>query len=219
MPTKKSVVLCLHGYGTNAAIFRVQTRHLRAALASEMQFIFVDAPFTSPPGPGVLPYFADCGPFYSWSSTRSEFSVASNEVDTTTVLATIVQCLAKHRLSVKDVVGILGFSQGAVVASLLSFLAERQPSSWPRLRLAILLCGAYHDVLPKIFNGNRLNIASIHVHGLKDPLLKSSRLLYSSTFKEDVAVKIEMDIAHTLPHEAFDVFRVAGRVREVMLYG
>ena len=46
-------ILCLHGYGTNAAIFRYQLRHITQALTVIFRFIFVEAPFhVQQPGPG-----------------------------------------------------------------------------------------------------------------------------------------------------------------------
>jgi hypothetical protein len=44
-------ILCLHGGGTNAKIFRAQCRVLRAELGSKFRLCFAEAPFSSQPGP------------------------------------------------------------------------------------------------------------------------------------------------------------------------
>ncbi len=59
-------ILCLHGSGTNAAIFAVQSRKLAALLAPHFDLVYVDAPLECGPGPGVLPFFEGAGPFRRW---------------------------------------------------------------------------------------------------------------------------------------------------------
>jgi hypothetical protein len=59
-------ILCLHGGGVSGQIFRIQTARLRNALRDHFTFFFVDAPFPAEPGPGVLPFFEGCGPYYKW---------------------------------------------------------------------------------------------------------------------------------------------------------
>ncbi|KAH7020314.1 serine hydrolase FSH [Ilyonectria destructans] len=46
-------ILCLHGHGTSAAIFKSQTAAFRAKLDSSFIFDFVDAPFPSRGAPGI----------------------------------------------------------------------------------------------------------------------------------------------------------------------
>ncbi|EEH16749.2 hypothetical protein PABG_06836 [Paracoccidioides brasiliensis Pb03] len=59
-------ILCLHGSGTSAAIFEVQTARVRRELQNRFSFVFLDAPFETNPGPGVLPVFADAAPYFTW---------------------------------------------------------------------------------------------------------------------------------------------------------
>src|SRR5271169_5143167 len=66
MDTFLPTILCLHGHGTSATIFEAQTRNIRSALRSQFKFVYIDAPYESEPGPGVLPCFADSGPYYTW---------------------------------------------------------------------------------------------------------------------------------------------------------
>ncbi|KAK2737578.1 hypothetical protein FQN55_001008 [Onygenales sp. PD_40] len=63
-------ILCLHGAGTSSEILHIQTIRLRRELSDRFSFVFVDAPFETEPGPGVLPVFADVGPYYTWVDPR-----------------------------------------------------------------------------------------------------------------------------------------------------
>src|SRR5690349_18966549 len=59
-------ILCLHGGGSNATVFRTQCRILIAGLKSHFRLVFADAPFISQAGPCVLSVYADCAPFRRW---------------------------------------------------------------------------------------------------------------------------------------------------------
>ncbi|KAF4635602.1 hypothetical protein G7Y89_g2491 [Cudoniella acicularis] len=112
-------LLCFHGTGSSAAIFRIQLSKLRLALKNHFEFIFVDAPIECGPGPGVLPLFARAGPFYSW------FGIDNPTIES--ALPGIYQRLSE---AVQDweaskthpesrIVGLLSFSEGTLVSSLL----------------------------------------------------------------------------------------------------
>jgi pimeloyl-ACP methyl ester carboxylesterase len=79
-PPAKPRILCLHGGGTSAYIFAVQTIRLRRLLP-QYEFIFVSGPFESVAGPGVLPYFEGMGPFYRWRRAARGARVPMTEQD------------------------------------------------------------------------------------------------------------------------------------------
>lgn len=117
-------ILCLHGGGTNATIFKIQMRTFlnHATLSSRFRFVFVDAPFYCAAGSCVLPVYADYGPFRRWSRWLPEHE----EVEDGAAREEIVK--AYRRAMERDDelgadgewVGLLGFSQGAkMVGSLL----------------------------------------------------------------------------------------------------
>ncbi|KKY30414.1 putative oxidoreductase [Diaporthe ampelina] len=68
----KPVLLLLHGAGSSAAIFRIQTHFLAKALSPYFDLIYVDAPLRSGPGPGILPYFQGMEAYYRWFGTGIE---------------------------------------------------------------------------------------------------------------------------------------------------
>lgn len=102
----KPAILCLHGRGTSGTIFEIQAMPLLRTLEERFDFIFIDAPIESEPGPGVLPVFEDEGPYFSWLAEGPAGSSG---------LATSIQLLDKLELSHGHIVGVLGFSQGAAI--------------------------------------------------------------------------------------------------------
>jgi hypothetical protein len=65
-------ILCLHGGGTNARIFRAQCRGLIAQLKFEFRLVFAEGPFISEAGPEVTTVFGQWGPFKRWFCWRPE---------------------------------------------------------------------------------------------------------------------------------------------------
>ena len=66
MASLNNALLCLHGSGSSANIFRLQLAKFRMALKDKFEFVCIDAPYPASAGPGILPLFAGAGPFYSW---------------------------------------------------------------------------------------------------------------------------------------------------------
>jgi predicted esterase len=128
-------ILCLHGGGTNARIFRAQCRVLRARLASSFRLVFADAPFPSRPGPDVESVYAAWGPFRSWlppAPGGGEGPAAFVDDIDTAAAQHIDRCLeAAMREDDKAGatgrwVGLLGFSQGARMAASLLWRRQQQ---------------------------------------------------------------------------------------------
>jgi hypothetical protein len=59
-------LLCLHGGGANARIFRAQCRVLERALFPTCRLCFAEAPFPSQAGPDVVSVYAAFSPFKAW---------------------------------------------------------------------------------------------------------------------------------------------------------
>ncbi|KAH1374281.1 hypothetical protein KXW98_003104 [Aspergillus fumigatus] len=60
-------LLCLHGGGTNARIFRMQCRVLEKHLGRTFRLVYAQGQFTVvQPGPDVTSVYKDYGPFRSW---------------------------------------------------------------------------------------------------------------------------------------------------------
>ncbi|CEJ91943.1 hypothetical protein VHEMI07625 [[Torrubiella] hemipterigena] len=107
----KPAILCLHGRGTSAMIFEIQAMAVVQQLEDDFDFIFVDAPNESEPGPNVLPIFEDEGPYYSWANRPGSADYLRNG----TGLDATVALLDKVETTYPNLVGVLAFSQGVTI--------------------------------------------------------------------------------------------------------
>ena len=142
-------ILCLHGGGTNAQIFRLQCRILIRHLLSSFRLVFAEAPFSSEAGPDVLSVYKEHGPFRRWL----RFLPHHPNIGARFVIEKIEDSLddAQKEDDLKGAtgewVGLLGFSQGAkVCASLLlrqQICAQKLGThrSKTNYRFAVLLAG------------------------------------------------------------------------------
>ncbi|MCJ1376733.1 hypothetical protein MMC20_007978 [Loxospora ochrophaea] len=198
-------ILCLHGGGTSAVIFSIQTIRLQRVLGRHFHFVFVDAPFPSGPGPDVLPVFEGCGPYYMWHQPPRE---------------TYEEVLAVIRKRMDEdgghFVGCLGFSQGAKMVA--GLLQEQQDGRLPlgvEFQFGVVLNGAdgplplSSQTFDPTTGGNlqqpdgeyQISVPSIHVHGLEDAIYNRSKRL-AIYFKPSTMTVFEFRIGHHLPASA-----------------
>lgn len=139
-------ILCLHGGGTNAAIFRVQCRVLEKRLVRSFRLVYAQAPFASAePGPDVTSVYKDWGPFRTWlrghgtpGATWTSRDVAA-EIDAALAQAMAADDDDQGGGPTGEWVGLLGFSQGAAVAA--SLLYRQQASGMAGFRFGVLFAG------------------------------------------------------------------------------
>ncbi|KAF2476973.1 uncharacterized protein BDR25DRAFT_251450 [Lindgomyces ingoldianus] len=124
-PTKPTL-LAFHGSGSNGTIHTVQLARLTRHLKTHFNIISCEAPFPSPAGPGVLPFFEGCGPFKRWVPPSDRVTTESMKAGlASSLMPPLVETLVRNTVSkVRSqggrVVGLIGFSQGTrVVAGLL----------------------------------------------------------------------------------------------------
>nr|A0A5C1RHX3.1 RecName: Full=Esterase; AltName: Full=Ascochitine biosynthesis cluster protein 4 [Ascochyta fabae]QEN17972.1 serine hydrolase [Ascochyta fabae] len=124
-------ILCLHGGGTNARIFKAQCRQLSAQLKRDFRFIYAEAPWISIAGPDVLAVYGQWGPFKRWL----RWSPEQPDITTQETVKELDQCLARAVEAdnacgtTGEVVAILGFSQGAKVAASVLYWQQRSGQS------------------------------------------------------------------------------------------
>jgi predicted esterase len=149
-------ILCLHGGGTNARIFRSQCRVIRASLRNQFRLVFAEGPFLARPGPDVTSRYEKHGPFRGWllsaaenaSGTDSELRAAQVVAHIQDALHTAI-CADDLQGATGEVVGLLGFSQGAKVAASILYaqqvcqqhLLGSSATVWPDFRFAVLMAG------------------------------------------------------------------------------
>lgn len=213
-------ILCLHGGGTSELIFSFQTRKLINALKSDFRLVFVDGPLDSGPGPGVMPIFETAGPFHQW--------IATNEAEEELVRSTVQRELKKEDGA--PFVGVLGFSQGARIATGLLQEQENTQAVAPHLCFGVLINGTYpplrltsnpSTVLPRLIESAPgpwipeheacVHLPSVHVHGRSDDYLERSKLL-ARCYDPSTATVLEFDNGHHLPISEEDNKKIAAEI-------
>ena len=234
-------LLCLHGGGTNARIFRMQCRVLEKHLGHTFRLVYAQGPLTEvEPGPDVMYVYKDYGPFRAWlrdnrmSGVWTSRDIAAG-IDAALALAMTADDAAG---ATGDWVGLLGFSQGAKVAASILYrqqrcggssfrfavlFAGRGPLVWlmPELPLppglvdaatpATLLAPAW---LPQGSDEHILSLPTIHVHGLKDPGLDRHRDLLREYCSPLQAKLLEWEGDHRMPIKSRDVEIVVQQIHK-----
>lgn len=123
----KPTLLAFHGSGSNSTIHTIQLARLTRLLRPHFDIESLCAPIECPAGPGILPFFEGCGPYFRWlppSETLSASDVKELDMASVHMIPELEKLVkdevekAKNRGS--KVVGVVGFSQGTrVVAGLL----------------------------------------------------------------------------------------------------
>ncbi|KAL8997781.1 MAG: hypothetical protein Q9169_003030 [Polycauliona sp. 2 TL-2023] len=212
-------LLCLHGDGTSAHIFAIQIGRLQRALTNHFRFVFVDGPFECPPGPGVLPFFEDMGPYRRW--------INKDGCDEDKVRPLLQERMAEDG---GNFVGVLGFSQGARLAlGLLHEKQEQRVEAFNGFGFGVFICGTYpplglsstlFPITPTAQfetqhwdqkHESILIIPTVHVMGSKDPFLHKSRLLSQCSDPSSSTV-LEFNMGHAFPVVPADTQRLANKV-------
>ena len=212
IPMSKPAILCLHGGGTNQTIFEIQTIRIQRALSAHFDFVFISAPFESEPGPDVLPSFDGCGPYYRWT-------VQKGPAETPEETKTLLSRLAKEQI-MKDgrgFVGVLGFSQGARLAT--GLLLEQQLGKgvdWGHGLGFGVICNGTSPPLTSYLSqeekDTEISLPTLHILGLQDPWVDESRRLRAAHCHVEHAAIMECDVGHRLPILPEDNARIAAEI-------
>ena len=234
-------LLCLHGGGTNALIFRMQCRVLEKRLRHSFRLVYAQAPFVGvEPGPDVTSVYKDHGPFRSWLRDHRMPGVWTSGDVAAGIDAALALAMAADDAAgaTGDWVGLLGFSQGAKVA--VSVLYRQQRCGGSDFRFAILFAGrgplvwlapelplplglvdaATLFTLPAptpswlLYGSDEhiLRLPTIHVHGLKDPGLDRHRELLQDYCSPPQATLLEWEGDHRIPIKTRDVDMVVQQI-------
>jgi len=208
----KPAILCLHGSGTNSTIFNVQSIRIQRALASHFSFVFIDGPFETAAGPGVVPFFEGCGPFLRWITFTGQIEMPDESKK--------ILLKAEEQQMRKDgrgFVGVMGFSQGGRAAAglLLEQQLKKGASEHEGLRFAVLLNSiappmAYGLTKQELFEP--INIPSLHVVGVEDPWRDSGRQLFLEHFNQEKSVMLEFNVGHRLPILEEDTMKIVTEI-------
>ncbi|KAI1744940.1 serine hydrolase FSH [Xylaria scruposa] len=121
-------ILCLHGGGTNARIFRAQCRVLSRYLEPHFRLVYAEAPYSSAPGPDVAAVYSSDGPFKRWLRWLPTHEELDDKVAVRDVDRAIKEAMDTDDAEGADGqwVGLLGFSQGAKLAASLLFRQQQR---------------------------------------------------------------------------------------------
>ncbi|KAL4893535.1 serine hydrolase FSH [Aspergillus ambiguus] len=234
-------ILCLHGGGTNARIFRMQCRVFEKRLGRSFRLVYAQAPFTTiEPGPDVTSVYKDYGPFRVWLRDHRMPGVWTSQGVATGIDAALAQAIATDdaKGATGDWVGLFGFSQGAKVAA--SILYRQQKCGLTSFRFAVLFAGRGPLVwlmpdLPKPHglvdaeapsthpapawlnlgsSGDMLQLPTIHVHGLKDPVLDRHRELLREYCDPLHATLLEWEGDHRMPIKSGEVEPIVEQIHK-----
>ncbi|KAJ5870153.1 oxidoreductase [Penicillium solitum] len=226
----RKALLCIHGAGCSAAIFRVQISKLRVALKNEFEFVYATAPFSSSPGPGVLPVFQGMGPYYTWFQKHHD---AVTNTTTPTVGDRVAAVIGPVQKTVQDwsitnpqapIVGIVAFSEGALVATLLLHQQQMGKLPWfPKMSIAVLICCFYSDEARDYMRAEAqddddkliINVPTLHLHGRQDFALQGSRQMVETHYLPQNADVLEFQGKHNFPNRPSDVQETVKRFQQL----
>lgn len=180
------------------------------ALQTSFRFVFVDAPFESRPGPGVIPLFANHKPYLWWhcdENAAEQFDITVSQVRERRLQ---VREMLATRLEEDHIVGIMAFSQGTRVAT--GLCLDNELGS--KIKFVILIAATfpalpveddlgrfskYLDLHPDTAIARKLQIPSVHVQGSVDPWAAEGDCLRRTYYEDERAVKISFKGGHTVP--------------------
>lgn len=186
---KKLRVLCLHGYNTNSTVMHYQSRSFRQRYEHLIDFDFIDAPNHCWIEP--IQALLDKGfepPFKGWYNVGNKFHIAETDDPSTNVTPTIsygaeasVKYIAEHIRNSLRYDGIMGFSQGAVMARFfMHMITKHDRDSYSYIvnklpKFMISVSGQLYDTQKFLYKDQEVsitdaeyNMASVHIYGSKD---------------------------------------------------
>ncbi|EFQ35725.1 citrinin biosynthesis oxidoreductase CtnB [Colletotrichum graminicola] len=119
-------ILCLHGGGVNAAVFKMQCRALIARLKKHFRLVFVDGPFICNPHHDIVAVYGDHGPFRRWLRWLPEHQYVDAETASAEIHFQLRMAMDDDDAlgATGEWVGLLGFSQGAKVSASLLYTQQ-----------------------------------------------------------------------------------------------
>ncbi|PYH80972.1 hypothetical protein BO82DRAFT_354960 [Aspergillus uvarum CBS 121591] len=233
-PTNRPRIACFHGGGSRASVYEVQCSHLAKLLEPDFELVFFDGPFFRDAGPGVLPAFRGYEPFRSWftqdNSSGIELADGSGYDMTGRDGVERIWKLMRERDQVNPGgpwVGVMGFSQGTRPAGGLLLDQQRRVASGESttsttlgssLKFGVMCMGAGAPMVAESAHraesdAELVSIPTIHVHGLKDPVLPLSRHQLATYYEPERSELFEVDYHHAMPWVKHEVEHLAYLIR------
>jgi dihydrofolate reductase len=191
-----TTLFALHGFSQNACLMREQMGALGEALEKLVELKYLEGPRACPPSSVERLYAMGNQPIPP--PPHREWWNASDDGEEYEGWSETEQTLRKH-LRQASLPGLLGFSQGAIVATALAALA--QSGEMPPLAYVILIGGAAPRA--KVFAPyleRPLRLPSLHICGERDFMRKSSAKLLEC-FEPSSREVVMWPGAHRIPND------------------
>ncbi|KAJ1830455.1 Ovarian cancer-associated protein 2 [Coemansia sp. RSA 2711] len=178
----KPKILCLHGFGESAELFKIRTRNIRAVVGEHAELVYPDGPIDigslhMTTGDLVDPEIASEFTNLGWWWMRRGRSFEARGIGKT------LDLIGKLLTEQGPFDGIVGFSQGAALAIVIcALLAGREgPLSLgavehPQMKF-LLLAGAFQLEVPEyeyLYQGE-FDVPSLHIVGAYDTVVEPER--------------------------------------------
>ena len=201
--SSSDAILCLHGFGMSGAALERWLMPVSTAL-HPIETCFIDGPIMNGGGDQIWG-----GGRIWWHAERSGEPARWRYTGVDKALESVSAAQAARVAATgKGFVGVLGFSQGAALASLVAALhtADAERSPVPSLRFAVLLNGfPWSDVATghmQLFRSDRLICSpSLHVSSVADTVVKPRSSQALARFFQEPEWHWH-DAGHTIPEDA-----------------
>ncbi|CAH9078390.1 unnamed protein product [Cuscuta europaea] len=186
--------LCLHGFRTRADILKNELlRKWDPVILDKIDLVFVNAPFPCR-GKSDMEGIYD-PPYYEWYHTNKEMTQAHEKVNE--CITYIEDCMIRYG----PFDGLLGFSQGGIMAAVLALLQEKDLAltKIPKIKCVIIIgCGKIKDksVAEKAY-GSPITCPSLHFIGKEDDYIRESGIQLLQYFVDPIV--IHHPKGHTIP--------------------
>eukprot|EP00924_Labyrinthula_sp_SR-Ha-C_P010924 snap_masked-scaffold_47-processed-gene-1.71-mRNA-1 protein AED:1.00 eAED:1.00 QI:0/0/0/0/1/1/4/0/297 len=188
---RQSTVLCLHGNQQNNEVFRTRLGRLSKKLRKVVHLEFLESTISLPLQTGEEVAMKT---WWNFSKKDSEYIVDFESIESTlTQVENHILFLKEEGIIVK---GILGFSMGAALATLIASKLQRFSS----IDFSILF--SCPNVSFFVVN-EKIKLTSLHVYGKQDKLVLPSASLEVASYFETAQIH-EHNQGHCIPSKAVD---------------
>lgn len=169
----KLKVLCIHGYRQNEKLFREKSGGLRKLLKKYVDFVFLSGPHVIPEERNLTRIEEEQERGWWFSRPENAYN-ALDKTDITTGYKESIDIIKEKIYKEGPFDGILGFSQGASFASLLSVLKDK-PDSGINFKFVILIAGFRSQLTPHVSMYDRpIACPSFHSIGTSDAVIPTA---------------------------------------------
>ena len=192
MPDRKLKILCVHGYRQSGQVFRQRTGALRKSLKKYAEFTFVTAP-------NEIKSEEEEKQYGWWFSTQDSSYDAHEYTETCVGLESSLQVVADSLEKEGPFDGILAFSQGASLLSIICALKEKNDERFANFNFAIFVSGyKSRQSMHKEYYDVTVNLPTLHVMGDTDKVIEKEMSVDLSELYEDKMV-LEHKGGHFVP--------------------